>query len=224
MRTLPIKTLVFIVLSLLFLPLLSCEKSPNESLPETGKDKGIRLKYFESLAATENAIKSFLKPGFELSDHSEIKDIGNYETGSGIYEYNCAWEKITPLDPNPGEYAEYVSIEGVPHGWDINDDHEQTTKEELLELNKGYLEVYDPRLKNAPYKSYLIILKKKDNKKGDWKFLAYIDPSHYIDGNGQRANFSGTFIPSSTREKAEYDVPADEMAVSVFLELVEQVK
>lgn len=219
MKTPSIKILALFSLNLLFVALFSCEEASKEN-GDPIENGGIRLKWFGSPEAIGNGIKPFLKPGFNLSDYSEIKDIGNYETEHGIYEYSCSWSKVTPL--YPGEYVESVEVKGFPIGWDFNSEREKTNKAELLEDYDGYDEVFDPRLDQTPYKNHLIVLKNKDNAKGDWTFMAFIDPTHHIDGDGQSAIFRGSFSHRKSMDKAEYDIPTDDMAVSIFVKLVEE--
>lgn len=219
MKTFSIKFLGFFVLSLC---LFSCGGDQIDYKNPVKQSEGLRLKYFPSTQAMGSELTSFVKPGFELTKGSEIRGFGNYEKGFGAYEYRSTWMEVTPL--NPGKYEEWISVEGVPQGWDINDDHEQTTKAELLQSQDRYDEVIDERLAKASYKDHIIVLKNKSNKKGSWQFLAFIDPTHRIDGDGQRAVFSGGFQPLTSADKAKYNVPTDEMAASVFIKLVEPTK
>lgn len=201
--------------------LISCSKNDGGQSIQDEDNKGVRLKYFESVQAISDAIDFVLRPGFELSENSEIHKFGDYKNGYGGYEYNCNWIRITPYNQGGGEYQEWINIEGAPHGWDINDDHEKTTKEALLQKNKDCEEVIDERLLKAPYNGHVIVLKNKANEKGNWRFNAYIDPSKHIDGDGQRAEFSSGFDLFNSKEMAIYDVPADEVVVSVFIKLLE---
>lgn len=203
--------------------LFSCGNEANEKEGQAEIDftdtdeEGIRLIHFPSCEALGTAIQPWIKPGFQPSDYDdEIDHFADYFTS-----YGCSWIKITPLDPNPGEHREGITVEGSNSGWDINSEHEKTTKEEVLERYYDYEEIHDPRLEEVPYKDHIFVLKKRENKKGDWKFLAFIDPTHSIDGDGQWATFSSGFSPYRTPEKAEYELPSDEEAVSVFLKLVE---
>ncbi|WP_143037787.1 hypothetical protein [Paenimyroides marinum] len=201
--------------------LVSCSKNDEGQSSQEGDNKGVRLKYFESVQAIGDEVDFVLLPGFELSENSGIRKFGDYQNGVGSYEYNCSWIKNTPNNQGGGLNQEWVNIEGIPHGWDINDNHEKTTKEELLQELKGYEEIIDQRLLEAPYKDHVIVLKKKANEKGNWRFEAYIDPSHRIDGDGQRAEFSSGIY--SLKENAIYDVPPDEVVVSVFIQILETI-
>ena len=209
----------FIAIVISSIILFSCSKNDEGQSSQEGDNKGVRLKYFESVQAIGDEIDFVLLPGFELSDDSEIREFGDYKNGLGSYVYNCYWVKSTPYDHGGGVYQEWINIKGTPQGWDINDNHEKTTKEELLKGLKEYEEVIDQRLLEAPYKDHVIILKKKANEKGNWGFDAYIDPSHHIDGDGQRAGISSGIY--SLKENAIYDVPTDEVVVSVFIQLLE---
>src|SRR5690606_12166604 len=211
----------FIAIVISSIILFSCSKSDEGQSVQDDDNQGVRLKYFESVQAIGDEINFVLLPGFELSDNSEIQEFGDYQNGVGSYEYNCNWIKNTPYSQGGGVYQEWVNIKGVPHGWDINDNHEKTTKEELLQKLQDYEEVIDQRLLKAPYKDHVIVVKKKANEKGNWRFEAYIDPSHRIDGDGQRAEFSSGIY--SLKENAIYDVPADEVAVSVFIKLLKTI-
>lgn len=202
--------------------LISCSKNDEGQSSQDDDNKGVRLRYFESVEAIDDEIDFVLLPGF-VSENSEIRKFGDYKNGHGSYEYNCSWIKTTPNNQGGGVYQEWLNIEGIPHGWDINDKHEKTTKEELLQELKDFEEVIDQRLLEAPYSDHIIVLKNKANEKGNWHFEAYIDPSHRIDGDGQRAEFSSGFDLFNSKEKAIYDVPADEVVVSVFIKLLETI-
>lgn len=175
-------TNIFAIVSLSII-FISCSKNDQGRNTRVEDNKGVRLKYFESVQAIGAEMDFVLLPRFELSENSEVKKLGDYKNGQGSYEYNCNWIKVMPNDTGGGVYQEWLNIKRIPHGWDINDKHEKTTKEALLQELKDDEEVIDQRLTEAPYKDHIIVLKDKVNEKGNWHFVAYIDPSHHIDGD-----------------------------------------
>jgi hypothetical protein len=195
---------LFLLATIFFL--MACNKIDGDKKEEDTNASAI-LKYIESGAQLQTLTNSFMNEF--VFDNINVVSVGAYPQPPFVFYYDAAWSKQLANELYLNRHLSATAGAG------------SMTMEDYSSL--GFVKISDSRLNESPYKN-LLLVKKSDNNKRDWRFEMHI-PLENNNRRSQNITISGSYSPWNDHLEATVPAPpGDNEVVSVMLQLIESQK